>query len=152
MLQAFGRGQPLYGGENRQIDITPETLGVLANGLENAVIDRISKVRQYLGNAMEIIDAERAKRKARINKMQEAFDDIVVEEIGDSLFEDITWMGNIIQAELRSLNSILDQIEQKGQFLNYLLNSKPAELIEFITNQNVDVSSLVAEARDNYTT
>ncbi|GAE95253.1 hypothetical protein JCM21714_4471 [Gracilibacillus boraciitolerans JCM 21714] len=101
---------------------------------------------------MEIIDAERAKRKARINKMQEAFDDIVVEEIGDSLFEDITWMGNIIQAELRSLNSILDQIEQKGQFLNYLLNSKPAELIEFITNQNVDVSSLVAEARDNYTT
>ncbi|ENH96265.1 hypothetical protein J416_11832, partial [Gracilibacillus halophilus YIM-C55.5] len=146
IVTSIWTGQPLY-GDPHQIDITPEALEVLANGLEDAVIDRLSKVKNYLDNSMEIIQDERAKRRARINKMQEAFDEIVVEEIGNSLFEDITWMGNQLKSELRWLHSLLDLIEQKGQSLNYVLNSPPAELIEFITRQNVDVSTLVDQAR-----
>ncbi|GAE94918.1 hypothetical protein JCM21714_4118 [Gracilibacillus boraciitolerans JCM 21714] len=148
IVTSIWTGKPLYGGgDHHPIDITPEALEVLANGLENAVIGRLAKVKQYLGNAMEIIIAERAKRKKRITTMQEAFDDLVVEEIGDAVFEDITWMGNMLKSELRYWHSVLNQIEQKAQYLNILLNSPPVEVLEFLTKRDINVSSLVAEAR-----
>ncbi|SHN24400.1 SA1320 family protein [Gracilibacillus kekensis] len=147
IVTSIWTGQPLYGGDNHLIDITPGTLEVLANGLENSVISRLAKVKDYLGNAMEIIVAERAKRKKRITIMQEAFDDIVVEEIGDAIFGDITWMGNMLKAELRYWHSVLNQVEQKAQYLNLLLNSPPVEVLEYLTKKDINVSSLIAEAR-----
>ncbi|WP_018934395.1 SA1320 family protein [Gracilibacillus lacisalsi] len=137
-------GQPIYGDGSTNIRITPEALHTLANGLHDSVFNRLERASEYLSNSKEIIDDEAERRHTRINILQRRLQQIIESQIG----EDMEMMGNSIQASIDDMHRLLDLIEDKGQSLNYLLNSPPAELMEFIMNRQVDVSSLVDEARN----
>lgn len=148
---------PVYESKSYQIAITPENLNALALGLEGKVLERLNTVHNYLNKTKEIIDDEAAKRHIRIRKMQTAFEGIVVEEIGDSIFEDITWMGEKLKANISYFRKLLDVIETQNQSLTSILGTVPSLLTDFIyipksSLNRVDVSTLIQKAREELDT
>src|SRR5690606_23108930 len=126
-------------------------------GLEGKVLERLNTVHNYLNKTKEIIDDEAAKRHIRIRKMQTAFEGIVVEEIGDSIFEDITWMGEKLKSNISYFRKLLDVIETQNQALTSSVGTVPSLLTDFIyipksSLNRVDVSTLIQKAREEQDT
>ncbi len=148
LVTSIWSGLPLYGGgQTERIDINPENLNLLATALENRVIQKVSFVQDYLGNSADIIEHEGYQFNMRVTKLQEIFEEAFEATISDPVFNGIATSGYIIQAHIDSLINLLHIAEDQCRFLNSILNSPPAELLEHLTSTNVNVESMFSEAR-----
>ncbi|WP_163530080.1 SA1320 family protein [Halobacillus ihumii] len=148
IVTSIWSGLPLYGGgQTERIDINPENLNMLATALQDRVIHKVSLVQDYLGNSAEIVKHEGDQFTLRVNHLQEIFTELL-EWAGGPWFIGITTTGNILKSHIDTLISKLNAAEDQCRFLNSILNSPPAELIEHITSTNVSVESLFGEVRN----
>ncbi|UOQ94676.1 hypothetical protein MUO14_06935 [Halobacillus shinanisalinarum] len=148
IVTSIWSGMPLYGGgQTERIDINPENLHLLATALEDRVIHKVSLVQDYLGNSTDIVEHEGNHFTTRVSQLQEIFKDAFEATIGDPLFNGIATSGYILQTHIDGLISLLHVAEEQCRFLNGILNSPPAELLEHIASTNVSVESLFGEAR-----
>lgn len=140
-------GEPLYSGDSIKIDINEENLNLLANGLKDSVLDRLSLVQEYLGHSREIVDDEGRKMSERISQLQSTFEEEFENAAENHLFKGITKTMNLMKFELEQVISLLDFAEMQSKSLNLILNSPPMELAEHILNIDLSVENIFEEAR-----
>lgn len=68
-------------------------------------------------------------------------------EVGNTLFKGITTSSFVIKMEIDFMIAQTYVVEQRCQSLNLILNSPPAQLLEFVTGTNIDVSSIFESVR-----
>ncbi|MGE6257287.1 SA1320 family protein [Heyndrickxia sporothermodurans] len=147
IVTSIWTGEPLYSGDSIKIDINEENLNLLANGLKDSVLDRLSLVQEYLGHSREIVDDEGRKMSERISQVQSTFEEEFENAAENHLFKGITKTMNLMKFELEQVISLLDFAEMKSKSLNLILNSPPMELAEHILNIDLSVESIFEEAR-----
>ncbi|MFD2924025.1 SA1320 family protein [Halobacillus naozhouensis] len=148
IVTSIWSGLPLYGGgQSERIDINPENLNLLATALEDRVIHKVSFVQDYLDNSTDIVEHEGHQFNIRVTKLQEIFEEAFEATISNPLFKGIATSGYILQAHIDGLIDLLHIAEDQCRFLNSILNSPPAELLEHITSTNISVESMFGEAR-----
>lgn len=148
IVTSIWTGQPIYGGFSEKIEINQENMVLLSNGIRDQVKGRITNVQEYISNSVSIVEDENAKFSQRVTTLQETFQQKLEEIAVDPLFKGIAETGAIIKAAIDDLIDLLNKAEERCLILNNILNSKPAELIEFITSTNISVETLFAPARD----
>ena len=121
---------------------------LLSNGIRDQVKGRITNVQSYLNNSVSIVLDESMQFSNRVTVLQQTFQTMFDEAAGNPLYNGISNTGTILKGCIDYLISLLDSAEAKCRILNSILNSKPAEIIEFITSINIDVESLFAPARE----
>ncbi|MER2263388.1 MAG: hypothetical protein ABS934_15395 [Psychrobacillus sp.] len=148
IVTSIWTGQPIYGGFSEKIEINQENMVLLSNGIRDQVKGRITNVQEYISNSVSIVEDENAKFSQRVTTLQETFQQKLEEIAVDPLFKGIAETGAIIKAAIDDLIDLLNKAEERCLILNNILNSKPAELIEFITSTTISVETLFAPARD----
>ena len=148
IVTSIWTGIPLYGGSSTIIKINRDSLNQLATGIEKDVKGRLEMASDYLGNSISIVHDESAKFNQRLSNLQEKFQLMFESIAGEPMFKGITTTGYMIKSCIDALISLLDLAEEKCRFLNVVLNSKPAELMEFITSTDISVESLFAPTRN----
>lgn len=148
IVTSIWTGQPIYGGYSEKIEINQENMILLSNGIRDQVKGRITNVQEYISNSVSIVEDENAKFSQRVTTLQETFQQKLEEIAVDPLFKGIAETGAIIKAAIDDLIDLLNKAEDRCLILNSILNSKPAELIEFITSTDISVETLFAPARD----
>ncbi|MGB2872511.1 SA1320 family protein, partial [Psychrobacillus psychrotolerans] len=128
--------------------LNKENMLLLSNGIRDQVKGRITNVQSYLNNSVSIVLDESMQFSNRVTVLQQTFQTRFDEAAGDPLYNGISNTGTILKGCIDYLISLLDSAESKCRILNSILNSKPAEIIEFITSINIDVESLFAPARE----
>lgn len=135
-------GNVLYGGNSELVDINAETLRFLADGIKEQVKARLLLAGTYLKNSTDIVKYEHALFDKRVYILQEEFKQLIEQTAGDPLFKGIAISGNILKDCICGLTNLLELAEEKCMVLNTILNSKPAELIEHVTNTDISVEAL----------
>lgn len=148
IVTSLWTGSPLYGGQTEKIVLNKENMLLLSNGIQDQVKGRITNVQSYLNNSVSIVLDESMQFSNRVTVLQQTFQTMFDEAAGDPLYNGISNTGTILKGCIDYLISLLDSAESKCRILNSILNSKPAEIIEFITSINIDVESLFAPARE----
>lgn len=148
IVTSLWTGSPLYGGQTEKIVLNKENMLLLSNGIKDQVKGRITNVQSYLNNSVSIVLDESMQFSNRVTVLQQTFQTMFDEAAGDPLYNGISNTGTILKGCIDYLISLLDSAESKCRILNSILNSKPAEIIEFITSINIDVESLFAPARE----
>ncbi|WP_419957937.1 SA1320 family protein [Psychrobacillus psychrotolerans] len=148
IVTSLWTGSPLYGGQTEKIVLNKENMLLLSNGIRDQVKGRITNVQSYLNNSVSIVLDESMQFSNRVTVLQQTFQTMFDEAAGDPLYNGISNTGTILKGCIDYLISLLDSAESKCRILNSILNSKPAEIIEFITSINIDVESLFAPARE----
>ncbi|MFZ0578221.1 MAG: hypothetical protein WAM41_12025 [Psychrobacillus psychrotolerans] len=148
IVTSLWTGSPLYGGQTEKIVLNKENMLLLSNGIRDQVKGRITNVQSYLNNSVSIVLDESMQFSNRVTVLQQTFQTRFDEAAGDPLYNGISNTGTILKGCIDYLISLLDSAESKCRILNSILNSKPAEIIEFITSINIDVESLFAPARE----
>jgi len=148
IVTSLWTGSPLYGGQTEKIVLNKENMLLLSNGIGDQVKGRITNVQNYLNNSVSIVLDESMQFSTRVTVLQQTFQNKFDETAGDPLFNGISNTGTLIKGCIDHLIALLDAAEAKCRILNSILNSKPAEIIEFITSINIDVESLFAPARE----
>ncbi|MBT2215571.1 hypothetical protein KK120_07015 [Virgibacillus dakarensis] len=144
IVTSLWTGEPLHGGNAGEIKINKKNMMLLADGIKNNVQGRLDLAAGYIDNSVSIVKSEGAKFYQRITEMQEVFERMLEEAAGDPLFKGIALTGYALKSCIDFLISMLDTAEEKCHFLNTILNSKPAELIEHITSTDISVETLFA--------
>ena len=147
IVTSIWTGAPLYGGQATQIQINEESLHQLAEGIKSEVKGRMGIAAGYVENSISIVQDESAEFNRRITQLQEMFQMLFEDLAGDPIFKGITTTGYIIKSYIDRLIELLNTAEEKCRFLNSILNSKPAEIIEHITSTNISVESIFAPAK-----
>ncbi|MER2090230.1 MAG: hypothetical protein ABS920_10855 [Sporosarcina sp.] len=147
IVTSLWTGSPLYGGSAEKIAINHENMTALANGIKEHVKGRMGLATGYLEKSVSIVDDESARFSLRVTVLQEMFKQKLEETAGDPLFIGIAGTGHLIKGCIDSLISLLDKAEERCRFLNTVLNSKPAEIIEYVMSINISVDSLFAPVR-----
>lgn len=147
IMTSIWTGIPLYYGDSEPVQINVETLYQLADGIKNEVHSRVILAQTYVKNALEIVVAEGEQYTKRVNQLQDQFKTMIEGEIGNTVFKGITTTNSFIQQQLDVLIALTHTIERRCESLNLILNSPPAELLEFITRTNVDVSTIFSSIR-----
>lgn len=148
IVTSIWTGIPLYGVSSTVIKINGESLNQLATGIENDVKGRLEIASDYLGNSISIVHDESAKFNQRLWNLQEKFQLMFERVAGEPMFKGITTTGYLINSCIDALINLLNIAEEKCRFLNVVLNSKPAELIEYITSTDISVESLFTPTRN----
>ncbi|MGE7980524.1 SA1320 family protein [Psychrobacillus sp. NPDC093200] len=148
IVTSIWTGNPIYGGYTEKIEINQENMILLSNGIRDQVKGRITNVKEYIGNSVSIVEDENAKFSQRVTTLQEIFQQMLEEIAGDPVFKGIAETGAFIKAAIDDLIDLLNTAEDRCRILNSILNSKPAEIIEFITSTDISVETLFAPARD----
>ena len=148
IVTSIWTGIPLYGGSSTIIKINGYSLNQLATGIEKDVKGRLEMASDYLGNSISIVHDESAKFNQRLSNLQEKFQLMFESTAGEPMFKGITTTGYMIKSCIDALISLLNIAEEKCRFLNVVLNSKPAEVIEYITSTDISVESLFAPTRN----
>ena len=147
IVTSIWTGAPLYGGQATQIQINEESLHQLAEGIKSEVKGRMGIAAGYVENSISIVQDESAKFNRRITQLQEMFQMLFEDLAGDPIFKGITTTGYIIKSYIDRLIELLNTAEEKCRFLNSILNSRPAELIEHITSTDISIESIFAPAK-----
>ncbi|MCG1022815.1 SA1320 family protein [Sutcliffiella horikoshii] len=147
IVTSIWTGAPLYGGNSERIEISKEQLVVLADALSSVVTERLELASSYMGNSVDIVEHEGNNLYQRMKILQEQFEDMFNNLVGDPLFRNIAAVSNRLKSEIDRLIILLDLAEVRCRSLNYVLNSPPAELLEFLFNKNVSVETVFGEAR-----
>jgi hypothetical protein len=137
IVTSIWTGAPLYGGQATQIQINEESLRQLAGGIKSEVKGRMEIAAGYVENSFSIVQDESAEFNRRITQLQEMFQMLFEDLAGEPIFKGITTTGYIIKSYIDQLIELLNTAEDKCRFLNSILNSKPAEIIEHITSTDI---------------
>ncbi len=148
VVTSLWTGAPLYSGFTPKIEINEENMLKLAAGIEHQVTGKVTNVREYLGNSVAIVENESANFSKRVNQLQDTFQQMFDDLAADPVFNGISETGTAIKGFIDDLISVVNTAEERCRFLNSVLNSKPAELIEFITNTDISVESIFAPIRN----
>ncbi|MFG6496260.1 hypothetical protein P8610_12915 [Fictibacillus sp. UD] len=148
VVSSIWTGHSLHTGSSERIDLNTENMFKLSKSLDSYIGSRMAHVHSYLQNSAEIVEYEGSRYYERLHTLQEHFRDMFEEAAQNPLFVGITRTGNIIKAEIYHLITLLDTAESRAQSLNYFLNSPPAELVEFVFHQDINVESLFGDARN----
>ncbi|MFC0187259.1 SA1320 family protein [Fictibacillus aquaticus] len=148
VVSSIWTGQSLHYGQTDRIDINTENMQQLADSLGGHVNDRMSLVKSYLSLSGDVVEHEGSRYYERLHTLQENFREMFEDAAGSPLFSGITRTGNIIKNEIYHLITLLDTAESKAQSLNYVLNSPPAELVEFVFQKDLNVDTLFGDARN----
>ncbi|ALC87787.1 hypothetical protein AM499_19735 [Bacillus sp. FJAT-22090] len=147
IVTSIWTGSPLYSGQTEKILINKENMLLLSDGIRDHVKGRITNVRDYIGNSVSIVSDESARFNQRVTRLQETFQYMFEELAGDPVFNGIAKTGMIIKECIDELILLLNSAEARCRVLNSILNSKPAEIIEFIFSIDIDVEGLFAPAK-----
>ena len=147
IVTSIWTGAPLYGGQTTQIQINEDSLNQLAESIKSEVKGRMGIAAGYVENSISIVQDESAEFNRRITQLQEMFQMLFEDLAGDPIFKGITTTGYIIKSYIDRLIELLNTAEEKCRFLNSILNSKPAEIIEHITSTDISVESIFAPAK-----
>ncbi len=150
IVTSIWTGYPLYGGNSERIEIDKEQLVVLADALSSVVTERLELASSYMGNSVDIVEYEGNNLYQRMRILQEQFEDLFNNLVGDPVFRNITAISNRLKSEIDRLIILLDLAEVRCKSLNYVLNSPPSELIEHLFNKNISVESVFSEARRQF--
>jgi hypothetical protein len=148
IVTSIWTGAPLYGGQATQIQINEESLRQLAGGIKSEVKGRMEIAAGYVENSFSIVQDESAEFNRRITQLQEMFQMLFEDLAGEPIFKGITTTGYIIKSYIDQLIELLNTAEDKCRFLNSILNSKPAEIIEHITSTDISVESIFAPLKE----
>lgn len=148
IVTSIWTGQPLYGQRSERIEINYQELFQLSEGLEPAVIERLTLAQTYLGHAMDIVDYQKMQKHTRMNKLREAFLDLFEQLADRRLLINIHQPHNELKKVIQSLHTLLDLAEARCSSLDTILNSPPMELIESLFNTKIDVASLFSPVRN----
>lgn len=147
IVTSIWTGAPLHGFSSVPIRINLAEMFMLADGLKNNVAGRLMLAGEYIENAVDIVNSESEKFNLRISKLQETLHNLLNNLVGDPLFRGISGIGNAIKTAIDGLISLLDLAEEKTLFLNSILNSAPAEVIESIFSLDISVETLINPVR-----
>ena len=148
IVTSLWTGEPLYGSQSERIEINQDNLILLSQGIRDHVKGPISKVRDYVGKSVDIVHAENENFTQRVTALQGAFQQKFEELAGEPVFMGIASTGFIMKACIDELIRLLDQAEEKCSILNNILNSKPVEIVEYITSINLSVEALFDTPKD----
>ena len=148
IVTSLWTGEPLYGSQSERIEINQDNLILLSQGIRDHVKGPISKVRDYVGKSVDIVHAENENFNQRVTALQGAFQQKFEELAGEPVFMGIASTGFIMKACIDELIRLLDQAEEKCSILNNILNSKPVEIVEYITSINLSVEALFDTPKD----
>ncbi len=148
IVTSIWTGSPLHGGTAEKIAIDHTHMTALANGIKDHVKGRMGLATGYLENSVSIVDDESTRFSQRVTMLQILFTQKLEETAGNPLFIGIAGTGYLIKACIDSLILLLDKAEEKCRILNSILNSKPAELIEYVMSIDISVESLFAPVRN----
>ncbi|WP_409290783.1 SA1320 family protein [Peribacillus sp. SCS-37] len=140
-------GQPLYGGRTDRIEINAGELDQLAGALKKEAAGRLGLAAEYLGRSSEIIVDEETRFAERVARLQDTFQELFENSVTDPIFQGITTTGYMFKAAIDALIVLLNTAEARCRFLNSLLNSPPAQVIEFVTSTSIDVVGFFGAAR-----
>ncbi|MBC1987794.1 hypothetical protein HCJ71_10925 [Listeria sp. FSL L7-0478] len=70
-------GRILTGGKGQKIDINPDNIRILANGLQTRMIEQISTGQFYLDTAVDLVNNEGSHLDDRKASLQETFDSLL---------------------------------------------------------------------------
>ncbi|MGM9956102.1 MAG: SA1320 family protein [Peribacillus sp.] len=142
IVTSLWTGAPLYEGQSERIEMNQENMMLLSHGIRDNVKGRLGKVREYVGNSVRIVHTENEKFNQRVIALQDAFQQKFEETAGEPVFMGITTTGFVMKACIDELIRLLDKAEDKCRILNNVLNSKPVEIVEYITSVNLSVETL----------
>ncbi|GAF65400.1 hypothetical protein BTS2_2298 [Bacillus sp. TS-2] len=142
ILSSFFTGETLtsLSGPSEPVNISTDHLKMLADGIKNQVESRLNHSHEYLINAKEIVQHEHYDLDYRTRNLQENFRSMMDDLSGESFLRGI---GNKNQCN-RTIHLVEDKLfaaENKCSRLSSLLDSKPMEIIEFISPINLDLTS-----------
>ncbi|MFJ7935244.1 SA1320 family protein [Sporosarcina sp. NPDC096371] len=147
VMTSIWTGMPLYYGGGERIDINVDSLNQLAGGIQSEIATRVDRAKGYMEKSIEIVKHEGSQYTARVNILQDQFKEMIEGEVGNTIFRGITTPNSIIQMELDFMIGVTYIAEGHCQSLNLILNSPPAQLLEFLTRTNVDVSTIFESIR-----
>lgn len=147
IMTSIWTGVPLYYGNSEPIDINVESLEQLANGIKDEIHTRVKRAHGYLKSSIEIVDHESSLYTTRVNKLQDLFKIMIEGEVGNTVFKGITTPSSVIKMEVDYMIAQTYVVERRCESLNFILNSPPAQVLEFITRTNVEVASIFESVR-----
>lgn len=140
-------GESLHGGPSTKIKIDADAMRNLADGIANINSNEFHEISEYINNSREIVEYEHEKFQERVEYLQEKLQ-LLIEQIAlHPVFNNIASSGNYIITIIDGLIDLVDIIEGKLGFLNIILDSKPMEIIEYVSNTNINVESLISPVR-----
>ncbi|MCZ0704462.1 hypothetical protein J2T56_002944 [Natronobacillus azotifigens] len=148
IVTSLWTGLPLYGERSERIKINPETLLVLATGLETSVADRLERSDTYLVSAVEIVKDVGAQITERTTKLQTTFEDFIEREAAHSFFTGITSLGTKAKNDTNYLFGLLDEAEIESTLLSNILASPPAKLFDVLVTKRLNIFHLFREMSD----
>lgn len=148
VVSSIWTGQALYGGQSPRIKINQDNMHVLADSIQNHVMERVSLVETYLKNSDEIVQDEGSRYYERLSNLQETFSRLFEEGAASPLFAGITTSGYILKSAIDGMITLLNNAESSAKALNAVLNSPPAQIVEHVFNQSIDTETLFNDARN----
>nr|WP_257347611.1 hypothetical protein [Pseudalkalibacillus decolorationis] len=94
VVTSIWTGIPLYGGNTERIKINKENLDQLVDALDNNVLDRLTRAQYYMGNSVAIVKNESQNFSMRVTKLQNVFEDLFENLVGNVMFTGITSTGS----------------------------------------------------------
>ncbi|AZB41030.1 hypothetical protein CEF21_01010 [Bacillus sp. FJAT-42376] len=140
--------EPLYGGGNStKIELNKGALETLASSLESEIKGRASRISGYIDKAEDIVKTEADAFNKRVDTLRDILIDMVKAAVGDPAIHSLTKDGEAAKFLLNSTDALITTAEDLCRGLNSILNSPPAQLIEFCTSTNISVESLFRSLR-----
>src|SRR5690625_5223670 len=141
-------GESLHGDTSVLININPDDLLRLSDAVKEDISGRLLLADEYIANAISIVDDEGSKFNERVTALQENLLEQLDEAFNNPIFNGVTGTGEAIIGVIDLLIELLDRAETKLLPLNSILNSAPAEFIEFVFSLDISVQTLFDPARD----
>src|SRR5690625_87144 len=142
-------GESLHSDTSVLININTDDLLRLSDAVKEDISGRLLLADEYIANAISIVDDESSKFNERVTALQENLLEQLDEAFDNPIFKGVTGTGEAIIDVIDLLIELLDLAENNLLPLNSLLNSAPAEFIEFVFSVDISVQALFDPARDH---
>jgi len=137
-------GAPLKEGTNVPIDISVGDMMYFVSGIKTEVAGRLNLAGEYIQNAVEIVDDESSRFNERVTTLQKELENLLDGLVTGPLSAGVSGIGSAINFLLEGILGVLEYAERKLAFLNIVLNSAPAEMIESFLSIDVSVETIFA--------
>src|SRR5690625_548310 len=148
IVTSIWTGESLHGDTSVLININTDDLLKLSDAVKEDINGRLLLADEYIANAISIVDDEGSKFNERVTALQENLLEQLDEAFNNPIFNGVTGTGEAIIGVIDLLIELLDRAETKLLPLNSILNSAPAEFIEFVFSLDISVQTLFDPARD----
>src|SRR5690625_4009326 len=149
IVTSIWTGESLHGDTSVLININTDDLLKLSDAVKEDINGRLLLADEYIANAISIVDDEGSKFNERVTALQENLLEQLDEAFNNPIFNGVTGTGEAIIDVIDLLIELLDEAENKLLPVNSLLNSAPAEFIEFVFSVDISVQALFDPVRDH---